>query len=155
MVKGVINERRKLKLLNKNEYEQVVNELKAQCVSAEKIGFAVLKDGSTLPCVKIDGGLFKKLVEAGSINNTSRITTFSLPSYFFVKLEINWPAIKQKLTIFFSGYRDRPCLEHLCDAKKIALTADDSSVVVVDGIRAEKLEAELVITSMMYHPKGV
>jgi len=146
-------EKTTLRILDKDEHEQLVKELKAKCISAQNVGFTVLRDNSTLPCIKIDKRFFKKLVQAGSIDVTSRITIYNLYPHLYVKVEISWPAIKQKRSLIFNGWRDREFLEHLCDAKRLALTASGNSIITVDGISTEQLKAMLVITSMMYHPR--
>jgi len=148
---------RKIKwgILDNAEYKEAISELKAQRISAEKVGWTILEDGTALPCIKINDVLFKKLVQAGVINNTSVITTFSGVPHFFAKVEISWSSIKEKLTIILDGWRDRSFLEHLCDVKKLALTAYDNSAIVIDGLKTDDLKLNLLIASMMYHPKDV
>jgi len=149
-------------ILDEDEYKQRVAELQRKCIEAERIGYVTHKNGDINPCIKIDKRLFRKLVNAGSINNTSRITTFNVPPYFYAKLEIWWSSIKKKLTVFFNGWRDRNWLELLCHVKKVALTIQDFKVpkpihgaIVVDGINVDKLRLVLAVTSMFHLPKDL
>lgn len=140
-------------ILDKDEYEELIRELEIKCINSEDVGFTVLKDGTALSCIRIDKRLFKKLVQAGSIDVTSRITTLNLYPHFYVKLEIQWPTIKEKRSLMFNGVRDKNFLQHLCNAKRLALTAFANDVVVVDGLDTKQLKFVLVITSMMYHAR--
>jgi hypothetical protein len=146
-------------ILDEDEYKQRVAELETKCINFERVGYVTDKNGANYPSIRTDKRLFKKLVQAGSIDNTSRITTFNIPPYFYAKLEINWPTIKEKITIFLNGWRGRNWLEMLCVVKKVALTTQDfkaskpmHGAIVVDGINVDKLQLALV-TSMFCPPQ--
>lgn len=142
-----------LHILDKEQQEQLVKKLRAQCLSSKKIGFTLLEDGTTVPCIEIDEYLFNELVQAGTIDVISRIIILNLPPQLYVKLVIRWPSIKKKLNLILDGWRDRSFLEHLCDVKKLALTKSGKSAIVIDGIKTKELEIILVLSYMMRPPK--
>jgi len=144
-----------LRILDKEQQEQLLKKLRAQCLSAKKVGWTLLEDGTTAPCVEIDERLFNELVCAGTIDARSRLTVLNLPPHLYVKLVIRWPSIKKKLNLIVNGWRDRSFLEHLCHVRKIALTKSGKmGSIVVDSLDTKVLEITLVLSCMMRPPKG-
>jgi len=144
-----------LHILDGEQKEQLVKKLRAQCLSAKKIGWTLIEDGTTAPCVEIGEHLFNELAHAGTIDVISRIIVLNLPPHLYVKLVIRWPSIKKKLNLILDGWRDRSFLEHLCYVRKLALTkSGERGCIVVDSIDTKVLEITLVLSCMMYPPKG-
>lgn len=148
--------------LDEDEYKQLVAELETRCITPERVGYVTYNNGAIHPSIKIDERVFKKLVQAGEIDVTSRISTITAGLHFYVKLEINWKSIHEDLTIFFNGWRDRSWLELLCVIRKVAFTTQDFKVakplrraIVVDGINVDKLRLILATTSLFCFPKDI
>lgn len=145
--------------LDEDEYRQLVTNLEAECISEERVGYVTCNDGNTYPCIRINERLFRKLIQAGEIDVTSRINTKTAGAHFYVEMQFNWESIERQLTLLYNGWRDRNWLELLCATKKVAMTTHDFRVsvpphiiIVVDGLNVDRLWLTLVTTSMFRPP---
>jgi len=144
-------------ILSKEEYEEKIKKLTAHSINLKRLGFVFTSDSSTVPAVKVSASLFQKLISAGTIDNVSRIITYTVGGYFFAELLVRWPSIKKSLNLLFDGWRDKGWLETLCTTKKIAFASHEKSgdVVVINGVNTDKLKMALVTTSMMHPPHDI